>query len=69
MSIGRLGPSKDHFVIDWDATMMDKEAFPGMVSRALLGYPHSQVTLGVDHSDRRTGNLNAPRFRGIIRVS
>ena len=29
MSIGRLGPSNNHFVVAWDVTMMGKEMFLG----------------------------------------
>ena len=30
MSIGRLGPSKDHFVVAWDATIVEEDMLLGM---------------------------------------
>jgi len=30
VSIGRLGPSKDHFVVAWDATIVEEDVFLGM---------------------------------------
>ena len=31
MSIGRLGPSKDHFVVAWDATIVEDDTFFGVL--------------------------------------
>jgi len=37
VSIGRLGPSKDHFVVAWDATIAEEDTFFGMTSCPYIG--------------------------------
>ena len=32
MSIGRLGPSKVHFVVAWDVTIVEEDVFLGLTS-------------------------------------
>jgi len=37
VSIGRLGPSKDHFVVAWDATIVEEDVFLGTTSYPYIG--------------------------------